>query len=430
MNLKTLNYWLLFSVYLIATILIYTACKKQNNSIESNSFAETAKNWFENEIIQKEKNLLSAPFTTLPKDSCVRIFARMTKLSLLFDWNSATAYKQNGLQYMVVPVKQGLKPLRNQKFEAARAVIFFQDRLGEIHMNVVEILNLKEKRINMSISEIASISFENKYFGTNKPVGTLSASISFYNQEYRSEISFKTSEGTWLLSKSKFVNKKGSTTKRRIPSTMNQRTTCQTCTTWYTVGFWYDFQTGEIIDYEILDQWEECSDNSPPPAYGDGGGDSGIDYECLNNCLNTANDLSSGVQVVSETESFSVSSIDAVTKYKNPKWKILKNLTWSLYSQEHGVVKLVDIQTNKWQWESLTHGAISMQGFSTGGNITYTQGVGTPSFTPGTQNVLYAGMSLNFDVTYSPLCDCPGISNILAPYTVSYSSNAIWDAKP
>jgi len=410
-------------------MLLYTACRKQfDSSIDSDSLTGAAKNWFEKEVVQREKDMLTASFTALPKDSYARTFARMGKLSSLLNWRKAKEHNQSGVQYVVVPVDQAVKPFRNQNFEAARAIVFFRNHAGDFQMHIVEAVSKKGGSLAMDISDIADLGFKNKYFSKSNTIGNLTASVNFYDQNYKTETSFQVNSGAWSQAKTVFVNKKGITTRRRIASTMNQRTTCQTCTTWYLVGFWYDTQTGQVVDYEILDQWDECTDNNPPPGYGDGSGDGGIDYDCLNDCLNSANNITG--QVVSETEGFDVNTVDAITKNKNPKWKILTNLTWSLHSQEYGVVKLVDPQTNKWQWESLTHGPITKQGFTLGGTVTYTQGVGTPSFTAGTQNVLYAGMSLNFDVTYSPGCNCPGVSDIIPPFTASYTSTALWDAKP
>lgn len=411
--------------------LLYTACKKQFGveSLNTNPVVENAKTWFTNEIVNKEKELLAAPFSKLPRDSRTRIFARMQKLSALLKWEDAHVYNQGGIQFVITPVDQKIKPLKNQNFEACRSIVFFKDNSGKYNMNVIEVLSSKDNSLGIETQEIFGIAFANKQLNTSKQIKSVNADIIFYDANYSYLGSFKTKNGKWSGAKIHLNNKKGATTKKRIASTMNQRTSCQTCTTWYLVGFWYDMQTGQVVDYEILNQWEECIDNNPPPVYGDGN-DPGVDYDCLNNCINSANELSNGVQVASETINIDVNSIDAITKNKNPKWRILKNVTWSLNSQEYGVVKLVDVQTNKWQWESLSHGPITKEGFTLGGTISFTQGVGTPSFTGGTQNILYAGMSLNFEVTYSPVCNCPGVSDIIPPYTASYTSNAIWDAKP
>jgi hypothetical protein len=186
------------------------------------------------------------------------------------------------------------------------------------------------------------------------------------------------------------------------------------CGEWYNTGIcWTEYVCGGDLDPCAL-----YGLNCP-----------GADDDCSNVCQEVSNALSD-VQVISEDIDFNITPIDALKKHKNPRWRILKNLTWSLYSQEEGVIKLVDPQTNKWQWESLQHNSISKEGFTVGGTIAYTQGVGTPSFTAGTPNILYAGMSVNVSVTYSPACDCGGANVIIPSFTKNYTSNAIWSAQP
>lgn len=183
--------------------------------------------------------------------------------------------------------------------------------------------------------------------------------------------------------------------------------------------------------------YDPCADpaNADSPwcgGSGDGGGGGGTNEDpCATECVNNPQKLSEGVAVVSEDVSMNVASIDAITKSKEPEWRILKSLTWALYSYEKGVIKLVDVPTNKWQWESLAHDKIKYIGFSVGGTVTPLEGeTATPSFTAGTPNVLYAGMKLRFGVTYAPICDCPGVNVVLPPYTLHYQAENIWDAKP
>ena len=155
-----------------------------------------------------------------------------------------------------------------------------------------------------------------------------------------------------------------------------------------------------------------CNEGLEPP--GDGG-----------DCQVT--DPEADVQLMSEYISAEVTQIDTLRKYKKPRWRILKGVGWSLFSTESGIVKHVN---GVWIWESLEHVAIDMTGMVYGGTVSYTQGVGTPSFTPGTPNVRYAGMSLNFSVTYQVLCACPGANSLFPPKTKNYTSNAIFSAEP
>ncbi|MDP4263334.1 MAG: hypothetical protein Q8941_12480, partial [Bacteroidota bacterium] len=158
------------------------------------------------------------------------------------------------------------------------------------------------------------------------------------------------------------------------------------------------------------------------PDSGGGGGEPGVDCEIP--------DMVSGVESVSETVNTHVSDINGVTRHKDPEWKILKGLTWALYSHETGTIQHVTSPVDRWEWRTLTHGSITFNGQTIGGDITYTQGAGTPSFTPGASNILYAGMSLSFAVTYHPVCNCPIINYIFPATTISYTAYAIWDANP
>lgn len=179
-------------------------------------------------------------------------------------------------------------------------------------------------------------------------------------------------------------------------------------------------------NYIILYTYWVCT----PVQGGAGGGGGNSNLACVTSCNESFNDLVNSSSVTSTQEGADISTIDAFTKEKNPKWKILTGVGFTLHSKEKGIVKLINVQQNIWQWESLAHGTISKQGFTVGGTVSYSAGDATVSFTPGTQNILYAGMSLNFTVTYSPICNCPGVSNYLPPVDVDYTSNAIWDAKP
>jgi len=143
-------------------------------------------------------------------------------------------------------------------------------------------------------------------------------------------------------------------------------------------------------------------------------------------------DIAEGVEVSSNIVSQSGGTIDNFTKYNNPLWNCLTAKTFNLYSQELGKVSLIDSRNMIWQWEELTHGSISMSGYARGGTVTFNQGVGTPSFTPGTKNVLVAGMELRFTVTYTPAANsCPIVGSLVAPPKhISYVSSCLFNARP
>jgi hypothetical protein len=181
-----------------------------------------------------------------------------------------------------------------------------------------------------------------------------------------------------------------------------------------------------------------CPDDGGGGGGGSGAGDVNVDEFCINAAISEFQQEVNGAQTTSQTEGINFSDIDQITKNKNPKWRILTGAfgSWHLSSQENGVIKLIDPVENKWAWKSLTHGSISMTGNTLPTtSVEYDQGFGTPSFTPetaATTNVFYAGMSLNFTVTYRLVCNCPNVPIVgwFPPVHVEYTSNGQWNSDP
>ncbi len=71
--------WVNYLIVSVLTCLIFTACKKQADLTKQNESEaiQNMKQWFEETQITKEKVMLSAPFSSLPKMSKQRIFARI-----------------------------------------------------------------------------------------------------------------------------------------------------------------------------------------------------------------------------------------------------------------------------------------------------------------------------------------------------------------
>lgn len=170
-----------------------------------------------------------------------------------------------------------------------------------------------------------------------------------------------------------------------------------------------------------------------PEVVGGNCGDGGVVVPpadaCAASCATQAGALYADAVVSSEILASEVLEAgEPLKKYKNPKWVALKNVTWHLRSEEKGMVKLINATEDKWQWESLEHDKMVFVGLSPGGTVTVESQTGTPSFVPGTPNVLFAGMELDFTVKYSVICDCD-ISKIYSP-VVPYKANAVFDANP
>ena len=219
------------------------------------------------------------------------------------------------------------------------------------------------------------------------------------------------------MNSSKFYEKK----KPNDSAGVQMRTTTENCFAWYLVTTIYYFDgTTETTEQYLYTTCDGCSPTQDCADGGGGGGGGGETGEC------EIPDMVTGTQTASETISINTNAINDFTKNKNIEWRVFKHPTWSLHSHENGVIKLVDVPSNKWEWQSLTHNSISFSGVSFGGTISHTNGVGTPSFTAGTPNILFAGMSVNFNVTFSPVCNCPFIPS----FTYNYTSTQIWAANP
>lgn len=211
------------------------------------------------------------------------------------------------------------------------------------------------------------------------------------------------------------------------------------CVDWYHVTYYYDengyflykneeylYQTcyacGEITPWGQAMTCDYLSDDTG------GGGGIICDISCVDNFVNSY----ANVAISNNDVSIETGTINALEKYKNPKWEILVGNGWRLYSQELGKIKLVNVSENKWVWTELTHSGITFIGVQPPQTtVTHSQGVGTPSFVPGAPNVLVAGMEVDVDVTFTPECkNCTRASDFLRPVTNNYKSYKFWNAKP
>lgn len=385
-------------VFLASSVsLVYMACKKQNSDENFNGFLASAKTWFINTVVENENKIL-ATLSNSAEDSYKRRFARMGKLNNRLDWNRATEFEEAGIKYVITPIKENVKPFKNQSFSAARFFIFYKDNSKVTQLKIIEILSSKESVLENQI-QITKNAFLNKLFGKKNYFGNLNATVIFYDVHYNYESSFEIKNGSWKPSKARLINQ--DKTKNRPVNTRNQRITCQTCVHWYLVGIWYDLQTGEIVATEILNEWDECTENGPPPAgYGEAPGPI-LDEECSISTQNQLNDLANSASVSNATLGISTLNENAETRTKKYQWKILHSATFYLYSFERGVhVKVNNSNPNlQWNWQSLEHQNISMVGIVVGGSIEYSLISATPTI--GLYNAI---MDLDFKCKYSVVC--------------------------
>ncbi len=142
-------------------------------------------------------------------------------------------------------------------------------------------------------------------------------------------------------------------------------------------------------------------------------------------------DLSIGVITSDEVISQELIPINSTQKYNNPKWICLKSNSWHLESQELGKVTNTDPVLDIWCWDELSHSSINFIGSFIGGTCSHSNGVATFNFVPGAPNIQSTSEELTFNVTYTPALNCiPIVGNLFPPVTKTYTSHAVFNAKP
>lgn len=260
-------------IAVLGVITIVYSCRKANETNLPNDYSSisvaSAKNFFIG-IVEKEKQILSAPYSVLSKGSDIRRFARMQRLNRILDWDKAELYKSDEIHFLVVAVKENKKILKNKHFEGIRALIFYKDRGGIQQFTIIEALSKKDFEISSETQQIAKTAFLNMLLSQNKRIAHENLSISFYDMDYILQSSFSVTDGLFSKSKFKmlntgkvFINEKIKTNSidGSISSPLSTKAkinTCQVCTDYATIGIWYDLQTGQVVSTEIIDQWTEC----------------------------------------------------------------------------------------------------------------------------------------------------------------------------
>ncbi len=410
--------------------MFQVSCKKTDSTIspEAGKEIQSARSWFIKEVVQKEKDFLQLKKWTNTKDSVARLFSRMTKLEKAVEWNQAKSFSDQGWDLVIAPVEELEAGFVNKKFLRGRAIVIFTNPDGVRDLTIVEVL-LKPGS-SVDLIRLVQAGFLNRHQLAADRTGNLNAELLFYDRDYRHETSRRLVNGNWEGSKYKLSIKVGSASKSRMMASFSQSTSCSNCSTWYLVGFWYDQQTGQVDDYSILTQWEECTAKDQDPSYGDGTS-TDTKQACIDECVEDASDLSSEGREVAETVSRREIYYDQMTKEVLLKWKVLKGLSWSVYSYEKGKIRLVGLNPTKWVWESLVHDRMGVEGFSIAGTVEVENDIGIPSFTAGTKNVLYAGMQVTYTMVYTPVCgSCGGLDKVIGPIRKSHTASAFWPATP
>lgn len=151
-------------------------------------------------------------------------------------------------------------------------------------------------------------------------------------------------------------------------------------------------------------------------------------------------DPEGGAHTTGDDAGESVTVVDTYHKDRVMSWRCVESNSWYLTSFEAGRVQLVDVTNNIWNWESFTHSTVIFNGSVSGGTLTIGSVVAAPSYTAGTQGVIYATMQLYIPITYTSYAyqcamQAGGIQGALAsiffpPKTKTYDPHKVWNAKP
>ncbi len=271
----------------------------------------------------------------------------------------------------------------------------------------------------------------NTYLLTSNKNETHTLEMFVYDDLYRFERGIKTDKLMTYLTRAKLSPQNRDVGKTNQKKDIGTSAGNSDCVLWGMYHIIYD-GNHQVISETLLFTYWVCGNGNASEEYGDPNG-TGSNDPCFDVCNESFDALVDATSTASSTVSDISTDINGFQKRRLLIWTCLRNpFGWRLDTKETGVVELVDPEKNTWVWKSLEHVGIDFIGNQPpGGTVTHSQGIGTASFMPGTPNVLYAGMSVNFTVTFSPICsNCPLLSQVITPKTNSYNSSAIWSAKP
>lgn len=274
---------LAFLFVICSAICIIISCNKiENSSYTTNSkYGINAKEVFST-FVNNESSLLNLPYTQLKRTSNLRRFARLGKLSKAALWDKEQKFNKDGIEFSIVPIKNDLSHKYNPEFETLRFLLFSKSKSEKTDFNIVELYSPKNQPLSSDIENSLLLIANNILTKNNYQISEINASVIVYNEFYDNINSYSIKNGYWTKSKIIVEN----TSKRPVYNSINSFSTnnvnknnnlssllssvspmsgCQSCTTYYLVGIWYDLSTGAIVDTEILDTWDECVDINYTP---------------------------------------------------------------------------------------------------------------------------------------------------------------------
>lgn len=421
MLMKQKIIYLFFSAIALSAILFFIpGCHKQE-IWKPNDFISISKDWFQNTIINNEKEMLSVSYSVLPKNAPERLFARMQKIEKILNWGNAKQYSLEGIKFVITPIDEDIKPFQNKSFEAARCLIFYQDKSGGMHMNVEEVLSDRNNSLGNDIPVIMKTGFENMYFNKRQNTMRINATAIFYDEKYYYKSSFKITNGSFSKNKFLVENKKSPAQKRQI-TTLTPTTSCSDdCQTWYIVGTWYYLDTGEIIDQEIVGEYQtgNCnSDEEAPP--------SGAPPPPPEPCDETSEEAQQSLVTMSGSELFqtSISSGGSqttingiITEPRTPKWPFYTiNMGFGStpeWSANFTAVRYKNNTTDTWKWQSFNYANTVQTGGTTPPCMSATMNTTVSSTISGDKLSSSVTLTYDLEVTIS----CLGGTEVGPPHT-------------
>ena len=251
---------------LILCLVSMLSCKKQIENTSKN-FEPTLKyqRWFEDSLMKKERQKIFTDDSLPTNNFHNQFLSRLEKLNNEAKWEHSKSFQVLDRIFVYVPLESNLNPFSNKNFQASRSLIFYQDRLGNCQMDIIEIISDKGEIFNSNLKEVAINAVLKKNFPNLVVSFTndLNANVLFYDQNYMPTHSYRISKGGWSKSSFSLQNEK-----RKITNFDSTPSFAESnCRNFVLIGYWYDLETGEILSWEILDSWTECLEGT--------GGDSG-----------------------------------------------------------------------------------------------------------------------------------------------------------
>ena len=104
----------------------------------------------------------------------------MLAIGELLNWKAAKEYFTDGVHYVLVPCNYEIKPFLNKSYEAAKSLIFYLDKVGNIQLKISEVLSVKGTSLSNNVQEIIRRSFINTLLGENVSTSSINANIIFF----------------------------------------------------------------------------------------------------------------------------------------------------------------------------------------------------------------------------------------------------------